>query len=87
MAQSGDETNATIAFRVLRAHCSLHTDVLWTASTKPGQGTAKFCHKLYISYHLCKFKIIVECFVFLNFKFNFMQSSILLNFNCNLNLK
>jgi hypothetical protein len=57
-ALSGFETYATFGFMacqvpVFRAHCDLYTDVLWTTCTKPGQGTAKFSHKLQTFLTIC----------------------------------
>jgi hypothetical protein len=48
---------------VLRAYSSLHTGVLWTAATKSGQGHRKLLSQIIdISYHMCKFRIIVVLF-------------------------
>jgi hypothetical protein len=63
----GFETYATFTFNTTResvfwAHCGLHSDMLWTTSTKSGQGHSKILSQIIdISYHMCKFRITVDC--------------------------
>jgi hypothetical protein len=56
---------------VLGTQCDLHTALYSIYKVRPGNSKI-LAQIIDISYHTCKFRIIVECFLFLNFKCNLM---------------